>query len=173
LSFSPSGSPDDWLFDRNQGVDLGRAFVLAVTAIPMPEPFRTKRLVEFRDTDAAGIIHFSTFFFFMESVEHEFLRHVGLSVLSPDEAGLMSWPRVSVSCDFTSTLRFEDVVDVALSVARLGTKSVTYEFEFTLNRKPVAKGRSTAVCCRMSPHGPPVSMAIPEPVAAKLRPFVA
>ena len=36
--------------------------------------FRTTRRVEFRDTDAAGIVHFSAFFFYMESVEHEFLR---------------------------------------------------------------------------------------------------
>jgi 4-hydroxybenzoyl-CoA thioesterase/acyl-CoA thioester hydrolase len=137
----------------------------------MPEPFSTKRLVEFRDTDAAGIIHFSAFFFFMESTEHEFLRHVGLSVLTPDPNGVMSWPRVSVSCDFTSTVRFEDVVDVALRIGRLGTKSITYEFEFSFEGRPVAKGRSTAVCCRMSPHGPPVSIAIPEPVAARLRPY--
>ena len=40
----------------------------------MPEPYRTTRRVEFRDTDAAGIVHFSAFFFYMESVEHEFLR---------------------------------------------------------------------------------------------------
>src|SRR3984893_8862096 len=51
----------------------------------MSEPYRTTRRVEFRDTDAAGIAHFSAFFFYMESVEHEFLRSLGLSVVSEDE----------------------------------------------------------------------------------------
>ncbi len=44
-------------------------------------PFRTTRRVEFRDTDMAGIMHFSAFFTTLESVEHEFLRSLGLSVV--------------------------------------------------------------------------------------------
>ena len=45
--------------------------------------FRTRRIVEFRDTDAAGIVHFSAFFPWMESAEHEMLRSVGIKIL-PD-----------------------------------------------------------------------------------------
>ena len=47
----------------------------------MPTTFSTKRRVELRDTDAAGIAHFSAYFRYMEQSEHEFLRHVGLSVI--------------------------------------------------------------------------------------------
>ena len=43
--------------------------------------FTATRRVEFRDTDAAGIMHFASFFPLMESVEHEF-SPLGLSVLS-------------------------------------------------------------------------------------------
>ncbi|MCG8653286.1 MAG: hypothetical protein MI861_25835, partial [Pirellulales bacterium] len=39
--------------------------------------FSTKRRVEFRDTDAAGIVHFSAFFPMMEAAEHEMLRSLG------------------------------------------------------------------------------------------------
>ena len=42
-------------------------------------PESTRR-VEFADTDAAGIAHFSAFFAWMEETEHEFLRSRGLSV---------------------------------------------------------------------------------------------
>jgi acyl-CoA thioester hydrolase len=48
----------------------------------MPEPYRTTRLVEFHDTDMAGIMHFASFFVYMESAEHELLRSMGLSVHS-------------------------------------------------------------------------------------------
>ena len=133
--------------------------------------FRTTRRVEFRDTDAAGIIHFSAFFFYMESVEHEFLRHLGLSVLTADAEGTISWPRVSVGCEFVSSVRFEDELEVALRLERLGTKSVTYEIEFTCQDRPVANGHTVAVCCRMRPDAPPESIPIPEPIAAKLRAF--
>ncbi len=40
----------------------------------MPFPFYSSRRVEFCHTDAAGIMHFSVFFQFMEQVEHEMLR---------------------------------------------------------------------------------------------------
>ena len=40
----------------------------------MADPFRTTRLVEFGDTDMAGIVHFANFFRYMESAEHAFLR---------------------------------------------------------------------------------------------------
>ena len=133
--------------------------------------FRTTRRVEFRDTDAAGIAHFSAFLFYMESVEHELLRDLGLSVLWADELGPVSWPRVSVSCDYSGSARFEEVLDVTLRVARLGTKSVSYEFDFTCAGRAIAKGRIVAVCCRM-PHGaPPESVPIPEPIAVKLREY--
>ena len=46
----------------------------------MPHTFRTRRFVEFSDTDMAGIAHFSSFFRYMESAEHELVRSVGLSV---------------------------------------------------------------------------------------------
>jgi acyl-CoA thioester hydrolase len=137
----------------------------------MSEAYRTTRRVEFRDTDAAGIVHFSAFFFYMESVEHEFLRQLGLSVHATDGAAPVSWPRVSASCDFKSAVRFENELDVSLRVARLGEKSVTYEFEFSCGGRPVATGRTVAVCCRFTSGGAPTSVPIPADIAAQLRPF--
>jgi acyl-CoA thioester hydrolase len=134
-------------------------------------PFRTTRRVEFRDTDAAGIAHFSAFLFYMESVEHELLRDLGLSVLWADESGPISWPRVSVSCDYSGSVRFEEVLDVTLRVARLGTKSVSYEFDFSCAGRAIAKGLTVAVCCRIPKDAPPESVPIPEPIAAKLREY--
>jgi acyl-CoA thioester hydrolase len=134
----------------------------------MSDPYRTTRRVEFRDTDAAGIAHFSAFFFYMESVEHEFLRQLGLS---EDETGPVSWPRVSASCDFQSAVRFEDVLDISLRIARLGTKSVTYEFEFSCADRQVATGKTIAVCCRFRAGAAPESIPIPALIAQKLRAF--
>ena len=46
----------------------------------MAKTFTTQRMVEFSDTDMAGIMHFASFFHYMESVEHEFIRSLGLSI---------------------------------------------------------------------------------------------
>ncbi|MEX2141545.1 MAG: thioesterase family protein [Pirellulales bacterium] len=135
--------------------------------------FRTTRRVEFRDTDMAGIMHFSAFFTVLESVEHEFLRSLGLSVVTSDTKGQLGWPRVSASCDFKGAVKFEDQLDIELVIARLGEKSVTYQFTVDHAGRRVAEGKIVAVCCRMS-HGQPLQgIAIPKVMVEKLRPFVA
>jgi 4-hydroxybenzoyl-CoA thioesterase/acyl-CoA thioester hydrolase len=93
-------------------------------------PFTTRRRVEFRDTDAAGIVHFSAFFFWMESVEHELLRAAGVAVMDRGADGVdASWPRVSASCDYLSAVRFGDELEISVSVEAIGRSSVTYAFE--------------------------------------------
>jgi 4-hydroxybenzoyl-CoA thioesterase/acyl-CoA thioester hydrolase len=136
----------------------------------MSQPFRTRRRVEFRDTDAAGIVHFSVFFNYMEAVEHEFLRTVGLSVVMKDQQLSIAWPRVAARCDYQGSVRFEDEVDIEMHISRLGQKSVTYEFTFTHDGRPVAAGQMTAVCCRMDTGEPLQSITIPDWIAAKLKP---
>lgn len=132
-------------------------------------PFFTRRRVEFRHTDAAGIAHFSAFLAYAEEAEHELLRSLGVSVLMHDKDGPLSWPRVAVKAEFQGAVRFEDEVDIAVSVARLGAKSVTYQFVFTHDGRPVATAETTAVCCRMSAEVPPQSSPIPAAIADKLR----
>ena len=134
----------------------------------MTQQYKTTRRVEFRDTDAAGMAHFSVFFVFMEQAEHELLRHLGLSVLLSDEQGRISFPRVAARCDYQRAVKFEDVLDIEVAVVRLGKKSVTYECNFSHEGRPVASGQTTAVCCRFQTDGVPKSMEIPAWIAEKL-----
>jgi len=130
--------------------------------------FQTQRRVEFRDTDAAGIVHFSVFFNYMEEAEHAFLRERGLSVFAHDAEGPLSWPRVSAHCDYISPARFEDVLEIALEIARLGSKSATYRFKFSIAGRPVASGVVTSVCCRLDPDGTMRSIPIPDLIRERL-----
>lgn len=124
--------------------------------------------MEFRDTDAAGIAHFSSYVLYMEQAEHEFLRHLGFSVQMVQGQEKISWPRVSVRCDYRGMVRFEDWLDILVRVVRLGAKSVTYGFQFFHEDKLVAEGEMTSVCCRFRENRPPESMAIPDAIRAKL-----
>jgi 4-hydroxybenzoyl-CoA thioesterase/acyl-CoA thioester hydrolase len=134
----------------------------------MPHTIRTSRRVEFRDTDAAGIVHFSVFFTYMEEAEHELWRQLGLSVKHKFNDGVLTWPRVAAHCDYVSPIRFEDIVDIDVTVARIGTKSVAFEFQMSQAGRHIANGKLTAVCCRLTPSGPPESIAIPADIRAKL-----
>jgi 4-hydroxybenzoyl-CoA thioesterase/acyl-CoA thioester hydrolase len=135
--------------------------------------FRTTRRVEFRDTDMAGIMHFSAFFTMLESVEHEFLRSLGLSVVMSDERGQLGWPRVSATCDFKGAVKFEDVLDIELSIARLGEKSVTYQFAVDHTGQRIAEGKIVAVCCRLRQGEKLQAVPIPDPIVSRLSAFVA
>lgn len=134
----------------------------------MSPQFKTTRRIEFVDTDAAGMAHFSVFFIFMEQAEHELLRHLGLSVMLCDEIGPISFPRVATRCDYQRAVKFEDVLDIEVAVVRLGKKSVTYEFNFSHQGRAVAIGQTTTVCCRLRSDREPESIAIPANIAEKL-----
>jgi YbgC/YbaW family acyl-CoA thioester hydrolase len=127
----------------------------------MAEPFRTTRRVEFVDTDMAGIVHFSNFFRWMESAEVEFLRSRGLSVKLPWEGQVLGFPRVSASCDYLRPARFADVLNIAVRVEKIGRKSVTYDFEFSLEGTIIARGRVSSVCCRVGADQQIESVEIP------------
>ncbi|MEM9828477.1 MAG: thioesterase family protein [Planctomycetota bacterium] len=168
-------------------------------------PFRVRRRVEFRDTDAAGIVHFSAFFPMLEAAEHEFLRNRGISVLprKPQTTGdqpigdqpagdqptgnqqpensqaggspraeapavpQVTWPRVSATCDYHQAARFEDWLDIDVSVEKLGNSSVTYLFQVHRGDVAIATGRIVAVCCRLD-HGHLEKCEIPAELRARL-----
>jgi acyl-CoA thioester hydrolase len=137
--------------------------------------FTTRRRVEFRDTDAGGIVHFSAYLCYMEQAEHEFLRFVGHSVVQAHPAGgYISWPRVKVECNYSAPARFEEMLTIQLKIARLGSKSVTYSFEFrSAEDSLVALGTIVAVCCHIKDHGSSIqSIDIPEDMRNNLSQYL-
>ena len=79
---------------------------------PAPGGYVARRRVEFRDTDLAGVAHFSMFYVWMEQAEHEALRSVGLSVHQRTDTGTISWPRVAAECQFLGPIRFEELLEI-------------------------------------------------------------
>jgi 4-hydroxybenzoyl-CoA thioesterase/acyl-CoA thioester hydrolase len=124
-----------------------------------------RRRVEFRDTDAAGIVHFSAFFPLMESVEHEFLRSIGVAVMPTHDApDSLTWPRVAAACEYYGPARFEDLLDFSLFVERVGTSSVHYRQQISCASRSIAIGRISVVCCRLGEGGQLIKMSIPETI---------
>lgn len=138
----------------------------------MPKTFTTKRMVEFCDTDMAGIMHFASFFHYMESVEHEFIRSLGLSIYTKIDGQPISFPRVAAKCDFKSPAMCEDVMDAELSISRIGRTSITYQINFSKEGKPVSHGEVTCVCCNIYHDSPPESIPLPDEVIDLLKPYL-
>jgi YbgC/YbaW family acyl-CoA thioester hydrolase len=133
--------------------------------------FHQQIRIEFADTDAAGICHFANYLRFMERVEHAFFRSLGLSVVTPDDERSISFPRVKVECDYRAPAHFEEVIDVELTVERVGGKSLTFALHFHRDGKPIARGRMVCVCCHMVYGGAMTPIDIPDFSRTPLAPY--
>lgn len=140
----------------------------------MPSRFKMVHRVEFSDTDMAGIIHFSSFFRYMEVTEHAFFRSLGLSVNTWIDGNHFGWPRVHVECDFKRPVLFEDELAVELTVQELRERSIRYDFQFRQvgyeEEGLIAQGSFTVVCVTWSEgEGKMRAVAIPQLVVERLR----
>ena len=139
----------------------------------MAYEFKLQRRVEFSETDAAGIVHFSNFFRYMESVEHAFFRSLGSSVMLMQHHPPLGFPRVHAEADYRSPLRFEDLFEMHLLVREKKPKALSYLIKFTnLSSSPnreAARGLLTVVCVSKGPDGSFLSTRIPPDLDAKIQ----
>jgi YbgC/YbaW family acyl-CoA thioester hydrolase len=129
------------------------------------EPFRQQTRIRFVDTDASGRIHYTAMFRYFEAAELDFLRSRGIPHTDPSLSKI-GLPRVHVECDFTGEIRFDDLIDILLTVERVGTTSFTLGFAVENSGKAAAKGRITVVCMDKATGRP---TPVPEPLARVLR----
>jgi acyl-CoA thioester hydrolase len=126
-----------------------------------------RRRVQYRDTDASGIVHFSAFFCYAEEAEHAMWRSAGLSV-EPRETGI-GWPRVSASFDFRRPLRFEDEIEVRIRVIAKNVKTLTFESVIASRGEIAAVGTITTICVRKRPGEPLKAIDIPDEIASRFQ----
>jgi acyl-CoA thioester hydrolase len=140
----------------------------------MAYEFKVTRLVEFSDTDMAGIMHYANFFRFMETAEHAFYRSLGFSVIGNEFDPLIGWPRVHASCDYARPLRFEDLVEIHLLVSSRRSKSISYQFRFhkmnEATAPEVARGALTIVCVQHDGAGRMKAVTIPPRISELIEP---
>jgi acyl-CoA thioester hydrolase len=126
---------------------------------------RLRRRVQFSETDAAGIVHFSCFFRYMEDAEHALWRANGLSIHTADSP--IGWPRVATAFEFHRALKFEQEFDVTIRVAEVGKRTISYTCEISLDDKRVATGSLKIACVNKLPDGTMKSTEIPEDIARR------
>lgn len=131
----------------------------------MISEFRLTRRVQFHETDAAGIVHFSCFFRYMEEAEHGLWRAAGLSIAPPDAR--VGFPRVAASFEFLRPLRFEDEFEVLLEVTRKSAKSLSYRATVTRDGEVAARGTLAVACVTRAPGGPMRATPMPADIAAR------
>ena len=70
----------------------------------MKKLFISSRKVEFSETDAAGFMHFSKFFPWMETAEQYFLESLNIPFFKKEGSLMCGWPKVHATCDYKTPL---------------------------------------------------------------------
>ncbi len=99
-----------------------------------------QRRLAWIDTDASGIWHYSTVIRFAEAVEGELHRELGIS-----EFTFGALPRVHIEFDFKRPVAFDELVSISLTVASVGSSSLTYDLELSVDGDLVANGKIVTV----------------------------
>ena len=138
--------------------------------IPEHFHFSYRRLVEFADTDLAGIMHFSNFFRFVECAEHAFFRSLGFRVHTANGAAHQGWPRLEVSCKYLKPARFEQTLEIGLRIDEIRTSSMRYGFWIFAaeesERSLLATGLCSIIHVELDTHAREIRKA---PIPADLR----
>lgn len=82
--------------------------------------------VPFVDVDSSMRIHFTAMFRYMEIAEHELMRSLGFQYATSLKS--YAFPRVHLECDFQGAIRYDDEIDVAARIERVGASSWTVAF---------------------------------------------
>jgi len=120
--------------------------------------FYITRRVEFHETDAAGLMHFSNYYRWMEVCEHEWFRTKNLQIIgSIKEGSRYGWPRREASCSFMRALRLGDLVRVSAIIKKINDTSLNFNFVFEKDRSgkwtKVAEGYMTTIHVKQHNEG--------------------
>jgi acyl-CoA thioester hydrolase len=104
--------------------------------------------VNWVDTDALSVVHFSNYFRYFEKTEDAFYRSLKKKERELLERHQVSFPRVEAHCTYKSPLRYGDVAEVEISLDDMTDRSVKLHFEVRNVTRKVdsASGHITLVC---------------------------
>ena len=117
----------------------------------VPVAFRSQIKIRFGDEDHAGIVYYPRFFDWFHQVFEDFFEEAGRSYREVLDVDGVGWPSVHAEADFESPVRFGDVLDVTLTVEKIGGSSATFAYRGrrVADGADIVRGRVTVVCIDM------------------------
>jgi acyl-CoA thioester hydrolase len=132
--------------------------------------FKISFRVTWVDTDAAQVVHFSNYLRFFERAEEEFYRHLGFSFTDHKLVPGLWFPRVEAFCQYKNPARFNDQIEVELSIEELKEKSVKYGFKIVNKESAVLLANGYIVIVAADKQTGKATQ-IPSEIVEKLKPF--
>lgn len=132
-------------------------------------PFAYQVRIGYPEVDRMGFLHHSRHLVHMESARIELLRTTGVSYLQWEDRGYLI-PVTQVHVDYGSPARFDDVLQVAVTLKELTRLRMTFGYEITCPERSAEIARGSSSHVFMNPGGRPVRLA-PD-LLALLQPFL-
>jgi acyl-CoA thioester hydrolase len=132
-----------------------------------PFKFCARTRVGFSDTDAQGIVYYGRYLPFFDLARVEYLRH--LRLLRGHRETLQFVMRAS-SVEYFAPAVFDDLIEIYVRIARIGSTSETWEFAAARTEDDVllATAQQTPVLVELETRRP---TPIPEWYRAPIRDF--
>ena len=105
--------------------------------------FVYERVVRFDEVDAARIVFFARILGYCHEAMESFFDALPGGYVALIDGRKIGLPAVHVEADFKAPLKFGDHARISVALARIGTKSATFQFDIT--RDAVSIGRATHV----------------------------
>ncbi|HET9917751.1 MAG TPA: thioesterase family protein [Candidatus Binatia bacterium] len=90
----------------------------------------TSYRVIYGDTDQMGVVYYANYLRWFERGRSEFLRQIGLPYANIEAAGY-HFPVAEVACRYAQSARYDDVIEIATTLAELSRVYLLFEYKIT------------------------------------------
>ncbi|NJB68790.1 acyl-CoA thioester hydrolase [Desulfobaculum xiamenense] len=127
-----------------------------MNAIPSPEAWYAHR-VSYGETDAMQVLYYAEYLHLFERARSHLIREYGMSYSTVEERGLYL-PVREASARYRRPIRFDDLVNVHVTVSDWGRASITFSYEIRSEDRSVlhATGMTQHAC--VNAEGRPVGV---------------
>jgi acyl-CoA thioester hydrolase len=133
----------------------------------LPFRYAAYTRVGFSETDAQGVVYYGRYLPYFDLARTEYHRHLGRVTL-----GGVDFAMRATTVEYHAGARFDDLLEVFVRVARIGTTSITYEHAaYRIDESDtdllMATSTATLVCIALDERkAVPVPAAFRERIAA-------
>jgi acyl-CoA thioester hydrolase len=97
-------------------------------------PLRLINLTSYRviygDTDQMGVVYYANYLRWFERGRSEFLRQIGLPYSTIERQGV-HFPVVEVTCRYSESARYDEVIEIRTELAELGRASLAFNYRIS------------------------------------------
>ena len=131
-----------------------------------------ERPIRFDEVDPAGIVFFARYANFAHEAIENFFEDLEGGYPALIQKRRIGLPIVRYEADFHAPLRFGDDVELDVTVARLGAKSITFRYRVYRVGEPRVLAAEGRVVCAVVDLARFVAVAVPERVTQMLADLV-